>query len=49
MIEKIVVAPRDGGSVSLELHGDLARHLALRSVERESPISAGDGAYVFAI
>ena len=37
MIEKIVVAPRDAGSISLELHGDLARILALCSENAKAP------------
>ena len=30
MIDRIVVTPRDGGGVELELHGDLARILGKR-------------------
>ena len=37
MIERIVVSPRDKGGVSLELHGDLARILALCSENAKPP------------
>ena len=37
MIERIVVTPRDGGGVSLELRGDLARILALCSENAKTP------------
>ncbi len=37
MIERIVVKPRDGGGVELELHGDLARILALCSANEKTP------------
>lgn len=37
MVERIVVAPRDGSGVSLELHGDLARILSLCSQDAKAP------------
>ena len=37
MIERIVVKPRDGGGVDLELHGDLARILAVCSENAKTP------------
>ncbi|KRE16788.1 hypothetical protein ASE66_09245 [Bosea sp. Root483D1] len=37
MIERIVVSPRDGGGVTLELHGDLARILAVCSANAKTP------------
>jgi site-specific DNA recombinase len=37
MIERIVVAPRDAGGTSLELHGDLARLRALCSANAKTP------------
>ena len=37
MIERIVVTPRDGGGVHLDLHGDLARILALCAQNAKTP------------
>ncbi|CAH1663415.1 hypothetical protein BOSEA31B_12542 [Hyphomicrobiales bacterium] len=37
MIERIVVTPRESGGVSLELHGDLARILAVCSENAKTP------------
>lgn len=37
MIEKIVITPRDGGGVSLELHGDLARIFSVCSENAKTP------------
>ncbi|WP_103872879.1 hypothetical protein [Bosea lathyri] len=37
MIERIVVTPRDGGGVHLDLHGDLARILVMCSAKRQNP------------
>ena len=37
MIDRIVVTPRDGGGVELELHGDLARILAVCSQNAKTP------------
>ena len=43
MIERIVVAPRDGGGVHLDLHGDLARILALGSENAKTPLRCEAG------
>ncbi|PZU85672.1 MAG: recombinase family protein, partial [Chelatococcus sp.] len=43
MIDKIVVAPREGGGVSLELHGDLARILAISSGQTKAPVPGEPG------
>ena len=37
MIERIVVAPRDGGRVRFELHGDLARVLRVCAANTKTP------------
>jgi len=37
MIDRIVITPRDGGSVELDLHGDLARILMLCSANAKTP------------
>ncbi|WP_298922725.1 hypothetical protein, partial [uncultured Bosea sp.] len=37
VIERIVVSRRDGGGVDLELHGDLARILAVCSENAKTP------------
>lgn len=43
MIERIVVAPRDGGGVDLERHGDLARILALCRAQTQNPAADATG------
>lgn len=37
MIERIMVTPRDGSGVNLQLHGDLARILAVCSDNAKNP------------
>ncbi|MCU4179696.1 recombinase family protein [Bosea sp. BH3] len=48
MIERIVVSPRDGGGVDLELHGDLARILALCSANAKTP-SRGEAGFSLSV
>ena len=48
MIERIVVTPRDGGGLSLELHGDLARILAVCSENAKTP-PLGETGFLFSV
>ena len=47
MIERIMVTPRDGSGVNLELHGDLARILAVCSENAKAPPASQTGLLIW--